>query len=246
VSALGGGRLPWDAEDGGAAAEITPATIFPGVSMLWLDGYGGAFLRDSGGNVPDNAEAVATAVDRGNVGNCTAGAGITYDSSAFGGRGAMSFPGSTAAKLSSPSWTMNGRGGGGGVWRFNADFSTLYQHGAVNAHSAVFREGSLKARRALAGATEDTTIAASTGVDRSTVFALSTDEGVLTDSAAGTATNSVDRTMGTAAAITYVGGLDIAFYPMTGYIGELVLVDATPTAGQLTALRAYFLAKWGT
>jgi hypothetical protein len=66
---------------------VSPATIFPTGNLLWIDGFGGVYLRDGGGDIPANGEQLGSVLDRGNVGASTPGTGVTYSSTAFGGRG---------------------------------------------------------------------------------------------------------------------------------------------------------------
>lgn len=243
VSALGGARLPWDPE-GDGRGPVSPLTIFPSDNLLWIDAYGGTYLRDAGGNVPDNAEAVATLINRGRgVGDATAASpDVVYSSAAMGGLGGLSFNGVVGAVATTPAWVLAGRASGGAVWRF-ADTSAraLYQHGAVNGHTAMFRSGGSLAMRRL---TTDATVASTSLTSRWTVFRASTATSYLEDSE-GTGSQTSAVAIPSTSVATTIGGLSASVFVMNGTIGEFVLWDGFATDGQLASLKAYFRARWG-
>lgn len=229
---------------GGVTGEVSPLTIFPSGNLLWIDGLGGRYLRDAGGNVPDNAEAVATLINRGRgVGDATAAsANVVYSSGAMGGLGAVSFNGTSGAVATTPAWVLANQASGGAVWRF-ADTSPrgLYQHGAVNGHTAVFRNtGSLTMRRL----TTDATVASTSLTSRWTVFRASTATSYIEDSE-GTGSQTSAVAIPATSVATTIGGLSDTVFIMNGTIGEFVLWDGFASDGQLASLKAYFIARWG-
>jgi hypothetical protein len=244
IPGIGGARLPWE-RGGGGGGSVSPLTIFPSGNLLWIDGYGGRYLRDAGGNVPDNSEAVTTLINRGRgVGNATAAsAGVVYASAAMGGLGGVSFNGTVGAVASTPAWVLAGRASGGAVWRF-ADTSprALYQHGGVNGHTSVFRDsGSLRVRRLSAA---DATVASTSLVSRWTVFRADTTTSRIEDSE-GTGSETSAVAVPSTSVATTIGGLSSSVYVMNGTIGEFVLWDGFASDAQLASLKAYFIARWG-
>lgn len=228
-----------------AGGTVSPLSIFPSGNLLWIDGLGGQFLRDAGGNVPDNAEQVATLINRGRgVGDATASsAGVVYASAAMGGLGGVSFNGTIGAVATTPSWVLAGRASGGAVWRF-ADTSprALYQHGGVNGHTSVFRDaGSLRVRRLSAA---DATVASTSTISRWTVFRASTATSYIEDSE-GTGSETSAVAIPSTSVATTIGGLSSSVYVMNGTIGEFVLWDGFATDAQLASLKAYLIGRWG-
>lgn len=229
---------------GGGTLDVTPRTIFPSGNLLWLDGFGGVYLRDGGGNVPSDAEAIATYVDRGNIGNGTGAAGTTYSAAAFGNRGGIAFDGASGSVLVSPSWLADQRMSGGGVWRNDGDSQALYQHQGLNGHTCVFRDTALKMRR-MSGAAGDLSFVTTNGTIRADVWRMSTARIDGTDSEAGTGAQVSASAITSAGGTTTIGGLSSTIFRLTGLVGELVLHDSYASAAQIASLLAYLRARWG-
>lgn len=229
---------------GVVASPVSPLTIFPTGNLLWLDGYGGTYLRDSGGNVPSDAEAIASYIDRGNIGNGTGAAGTTFSAAAFSGRGGIAFDGASGSVLVSPSWLADQRMSGGAVWQFNGDNQTLYQHQGLNGHTNVYRGTAVTMRR-MSGAAGDLTFATTAGIPRADVWRMSTTRIDGTDSEAGTGAVVSASAITSAGGTTTIGGLTSTIFRLTGLVGELVLHDSYASATQIADLLAYLRARWG-
>lgn len=219
-----------------------PRTILPGCNLLWIGGRGGAFLRDAGGNIPADAEAVATIKDRGNVGDLTSagGGGLTYNAAGFGGRGSIAFAGGGTDYATSPSWTLNGRASGIIVWRATTGGARgVWCHGATNVRVSQFWNANLGVSRRIDGAGGlDCGHAMAAGTDFWTSFRLTNGDGETWGKGGVSGTSTVDATIPTSAAATVVGSL-AGVAAFVGEIYELVLADIVMTEAQRLRLQAY-------
>lgn len=249
ATALGGARLPWEADEGGTAPDPTPATIFAGSNLLWIDALGGAYLRDGGGAVPDNGEVVATAIGRGTVGDSASagGAGLTYDATAFGNRGGLAFAGGATDYLLSPSWTLASRCSGIIVWRATSGGARgSWGHGATNTRISQFWNANLSVARRIDGALGlDCSFAMLSATNSWSSFTLENSAGTTWGPGGLSGTSAVAASIPGTAAQTTIGALNAGVAPFVGIIGEFVLADVVMSTAQRTALQAYVVARWG-
>lgn len=226
-----------------------PAQIFAGSSLLWVDAYKGAYLRDGGGAAPDNGEVVATAVDRGTVGNCLSagGVGLTYDATAFGGRGGLACVGGVNDWLLSPVWTLASRCSGIVVWRAAAGSVGVWGHGTINTRMCCFWSANQSIARRIDGAAGlQAQFAMPAATNFWSSFRLQNPTGETWGPGGLSGASAVVAAIpGTAAATGIAAASDAGAIPFAGVIGEVVLVDAVMSEAQRASLQAYVVAKWG-
>lgn len=228
---------------------LTPATIFAGVNLLWIDAFGGTYLRDGGGAAPSDGEAVATILDRGNVGSSASagGAGLTYVASAFGGRGALEFAGGATDYATSPSWVLSSRASGIIVWRATSGGARgAWNHGAVNSRASQFWNADLGVSRRIDGAAGlDCSHAMAAATDFWTSFRLQNSGGETWGKGGVSGSSAVVAAIPGTSATSLIGCLAAGVAPFVGQIGLLVIADVVMSEAQRLALQAYAQAQSG-